>query len=219
MTYSDLRYKLVKRFYWIILVILLFYLISFNWLFTQTYLSLYTFKFPLKPDYYNLQFQAEALPQRVILDSNGMATGYSTNTKLVSNYMESYFSSGEAQNKIYLSSTTSQRIPEEPLYAVTLLGESALELRNEFTTEDAAKDFNKSAEDIVQKQVDDWNNTHPLMLQIKIVESTSQVIPQRKGIQMQALPLIAGIITGLALTILVPQKKNKNNKNLTSSVS
>ncbi|GAB4149236.1 MAG: hypothetical protein OHK0017_12960 [Patescibacteria group bacterium] len=217
MTYKEFYSRLNKRWWWILLSLVLINGVSYPWMSRETYLALYNVNLSLKPEYYSLKFQSDKLPNRVILDSNGLSEGYTDNTTLVSKYFTEFFSSAEAQKRIYeVNNFSSYDLPEKPPYKVTSVGNSSIEIRREFTEPVGANQFSTAVKKVLDDELIVWNSTHPDMLQLQAT-STTNVVPVYKSIQMKLLPSLAALLLGFGLVLALPFKVKEKNKKLETS--
>ena len=72
MTFLELRQKLVARFWWILILLVVFNGLGWNWINSVKYSSLSSFQLNLNKDFYEMENFASKLGDRVILDENSL---------------------------------------------------------------------------------------------------------------------------------------------------
>jgi hypothetical protein len=211
MTFLEFRQKLIARFWWILILIVVFNGLGWSWMNSVKYNSLSSFQLNLNKDFYEIENFASKLGDRVILAENNLSSSYSTNANFVAKYFQDFLLSGSTVKKIKdngaLASTSAV---DKPQYLVSILGNAVVEVKYEFPKEEEALKFNMALAQVYKTEVEQWNNNKPEMLQIAASEPISTVAPSEKSIQLKILPSLAAIILGLALVVVVPVKKTVN---------
>ena len=208
MTFLELRQKLVARFWWILILLVVFNGLGWNWINSVKYSSLSSFQLNLNKDFYEMENFASKLGDRVILDQNSLSSSYSGNANFVARYFQDFFLSGSTIQKIKDNGVLSTVSPvDKPLYLVSILGNALVEVKYEFTKEEEALKFNQALLQVYKAELLEWNKNKPEMLQISGSEPTSKVVSSEKSIQLKILPSLAALILGLAIVIAIPMKR------------
>ena len=208
MTFLEFRNKLVVRFWWILILLVVFNGLGWSWINSVKYSSLSSFQLNLNKEFYEMQNFSAKLGDRVILDENSLSSSYNSNANFVAKYFQDFLLSGSTIQKIKDSGALSSISPiDKPLFTVSILGNALVEVKYEFTKEEEALKFNQALSQVYKTEVLDWNKNKPEMLQITIFEPISKVVPSEKSIQLKILPSLAALILGLAIVVAVPIKQ------------
>jgi len=208
MTFLEFRQKLIARFWWILILLVVFNGLGWSWMNSVKYSSLSSFQLNLNKDFYEIQNFAGKLGDRVILGENSLSASYNANSNFVARYFQDFLLSGSTIQKIKDNGALSSVSPiDKPLYTVSILGNAVVEVKYEFPKEDEAQKFNQALSQVYKTEVLEWNKNKPEMLQIAGSEPISKVVPSEKSIQLKILPSLAALILGLAIVVAVPMKQ------------
>lgn len=208
MTFLELRQKLVTRFWWILILLVVFNGLGWTWMNSVKYSSLSSFQLNLNKDFYEIQNFSAKLGDRVILDENSLSTSYNGNANFIARYFQDFFLSGSTIQKIKDNGALPSASPvDKPQYLVSILGNAVVEVKYEFVKEEEAVKFNQALSQVYKAELLEWNKNKPEMLQIAASEPISKVVSSEKSIQLKILPSLAALILGLAIVIAVPMKE------------
>lgn len=213
MTFKQFKDRLSKRFWWILVLLVIFNAAGFSWIQAQKYTSLYSFRLSLDQSFYEIQTLSQYTPNNLVLSENSLASSYTLNSGFMTKYFQEFLVSGQSINKLKnLGVLPQMTVSEKPTFVISLLGNSILEIKNEFNSQDDAQQFNQALSTVISDEVKAWNIDKPKMLQISSDSGQSTVSSISKPLQTKILPSLAAIIFGLALILLVPTINLKNSK-------
>jgi hypothetical protein len=210
MTFNQVQEKFNKRFWWVLILLVLFNAVGFSWMQAQTYNTLFNLKINLNKDFYEIESYSQLNPNRIIVNENSLASSYSLNSTVLSKYFQDFLLSGSTIQKLKdFGALNDMNFTDKPSYTVNLVGGAILEVRNEFTNEADALKFNDSLKKVTENETLEWNQNKPQMLQISLNNSESKVVAKNKPIQVKILPSFAALVFGLTVVLIIPIGKRK----------
>ena len=213
MTFAQTTEKFNKRFWWIFILLVIFNGVGFGWMQSQKFDSFFSFKLDLNKDFYEIESFSQLTPNHIILNENSLASSYGSNSGFVARYFQDFLLSGSTILKLKdLGALPDMVATDKATYTTSLMSNSVLEARSQFDSEVDALKFNQSLEMVTEKEISNWNQDKPKMLQLSLNKGESKVIAKSKPLQMKILPSLAAIIFGFALVLISPLKKDRNLK-------
>jgi hypothetical protein len=210
MEFSDIRQKIVTRFWWVLVIILLFNVLGWGWINSRKFTSIVSFDLSLNKNFYSISNLSKSLSDKTIINENNLSSSFSANTTAVVKYFQEFWTSSEAISSIKKNGALADlNLGEKPNYIVSVYGAEIFEIKNEFSSQDEAEKFNQSVSQVYKSQLQDWNQSKPEMLQIVDSEPILNVTSSDKSIQFKLLPTVAALILGIAALIITPIRQKK----------
>jgi len=200
MTFGTILQKLTKRWPIIVLVTVIFGLSTFGWISEK-----YTVT--------SITVGANLNSPELIAVKDG-AQSYALLAQQLSNYLSSRFASITIQSSISkeMGVEQSNYSEKKPFYEVSGEGLGFVSLTYRNLQASTADKFNQAVKNVYNDLITkEWNNQRQTSFMIQPMNNflESKTVEDRP-IQSQILPVIAGIILGLAIVIFIPLKKSES---------
>jgi capsular polysaccharide biosynthesis protein len=201
MTFLELRTKLLKNSWIILISIILFNLVLLPKTNDSTFLASTTVGVSLN----NPQYQAVATGQNSELASN-----YDGMLKEFSLYLSSRYQAPDIQSEIAKNLNKQIKIDtKKPFYEVKTQNAGYTNISYESGNRGEATDFNNSVvrvfNDII---IQEWNKDRPALFTVENTDKsrkfTSSINENKPSVQTSALPSVVGIFIGSFLALVLP---------------
>jgi hypothetical protein len=201
MTFSDLRTKILKNSWIILISIILFNLVLLPKTNDSTFLASTTVGVSLN----NPQYQAVAIGQNSELASN-----YDAMLKEFSLYLSSRYQAPDIQTEIAKNLNKQVKIDtKKPFYEVKTQNAGYTNVSYESGNKAEADEFNTAVTKVFDETIlTEWNKGRSSLFTIensdKSRKFTSSVNENKPSVQTSALPSVVGVLVGAFLALILP---------------
>lgn len=199
MTFNNIRDRIFKR-WWLVLVVTLISAASlFSWSSSVTYQASIGVGASFNSPAYIQSFK----------DGHGALAYVESVDKIFGKYLESRFNSLEIQNLIaQTAAISSDSISTTlPFYKVGSSGGGFLSLTYSTDNNEYANNFIKAVKVVYKKIIADWNEQKQAEFKVIEMENfTDTVFSVKKPLQLQILPLVVGLLLGILVSVTIPIK-------------
>ncbi len=202
MTIDQLRRRIFKRWWVILLSTLLFTLLLFPWAKTNSYQASLTFGLNLNDQSYLVINQ----------NSNDKSLAYLTANKDFSSYLESRFKNIDIQDTVAKNAglKIANYSEKTPFYVIGAGAAGFVNLTYQAQSNEDANKFLNGAKSAYLKLVDEWNDSRQIGFRVTPMKNfTEAVVNVERPLQFQALPILGGWLFGILLAIIIPENLKK----------
>lgn len=199
MTFNNIRDRIFKR-WWLVLVVTLISTVSlYLWSSSVSYQASIGVGASFNSPAYTQSFK----------DGNGALAYVESVDKVFGKYLDSRFSSVEirslvAQTAGIGSTSTSTKLP---WYTIGSPGGGFLSLTYSTDNNEDANNFIKAVKVAYKKIIAEWNEQKQVEFRvIEMQNFTETVVSFKKPLQLQILPLVVGLLLGILVSVAIPIK-------------
>jgi hypothetical protein len=149
-------------------------------------------------------------PKLLTTNSNSIVDGYVLSLDSFSKFLEGRFASPEIQQIIakQMGMVSTGFSSKSPFYKAIGTGAGSASISIETKTREEGLQFGDGVKLAIQNIEDEWNNQRLDEFKVNHREITiNPPVELNKPIQLQALPILLGLLIGIALTLVIPSGK------------